>query len=54
MPVTARKIGTKYRVCERGTQRVTRNAYGTPVDGGGYHSRRRALQQVAAINRRTR
>jgi len=41
--------GKKWRVCERSGSLVM-NSAGTPVDGGGYNSRQKALAQATAIN----
>ena len=49
MPVTLKKQGGKYRVCERGGA-IAKNKAGTAVDGGGHADKLRGIAQVAAIN----
>lgn len=49
MPAIVMQKGKKWRVCERSGSLVM-NSAGTPVDGGGYNSRQKALAQATAIN----
>jgi hypothetical protein len=49
MPVSVKKVGSKYRVVESETGKVaSRN--NKPVDGGGHSNRNDAVKQVHAIN----
>jgi len=50
MPVTTKRIRSKYRVVEADTGELATNARGTPVDGGGHMSQQQAESQVRAIN----
>ena len=50
MPNTVQKISGKFRVIDKTTGEVTKNASGTPVDGGGYTTKSHALAQATAIN----
>jgi hypothetical protein len=50
MPVTNKKIRGKNRVVEAATGQIAKNAAGTPVDGGGHATARKARRQSAAIN----
>ncbi len=50
MPVTVRKRGSKHRVVEKSTGRISTGSKGNPKDGGGHVSRVKAERQVRAIN----
>lgn len=50
MPNTVKFIHGKFRVVEKKTGKPTRNHKGTPVDGGGFQTKRQALAQAVAIN----
>jgi hypothetical protein len=50
MPVVIRKQGGKYRLVERDTGSLVKNAQGTPVDGGGHPHSSAAQRQAQAIN----
>jgi len=50
MPVTAKKIGDKWRVVEASTMKITKNNAGTAVDGGGHPTKKKAAAQASAIN----
>ncbi len=54
MPVKTVKRGTKFRVVESSTNKITKNKAGTAVDGGGHRTRLQAQRQASAINRRER
>lgn len=51
MPASIKKRGKKFRVVEP-SGKLVRNRAGTPVDGGGHSSKKRALSQASAINRK--
>ncbi len=50
MPAKVERRGNKYRVVEAETGRLVRNRRGTPVDGGGHATLKKAREQAAAIN----
>lgn len=50
MPAATKKIGDRWRVVESGTSKLVKNSKGTPVDGGGFVNRKRAVAQAQAIN----
>lgn len=50
MPVKVMRKGGKFRVVESESEKVARNAAGTPVDGTGHSSRAAAQRQATAIN----
>ena len=50
MPNSIRKIGAVWRVVEKKTGKITKNAGGKPVDGGGYFSKEHAMRQAATIH----
>lgn len=52
MPARVRKRGGKFRVVEPNGRLVKRG--GTPVDGGGHRTKRKAQRQARAINSRGR
>lgn len=49
MPAMVRKRDGKYRLVEPNGRLVKRN--GTPVDGGGHTTLKKAMRQLRAINR---
>lgn len=51
MPVEAKRIDGKWRVIETDTGKLCRNEKGTPCDGGGHNTEKRAKAQATAINR---
>ncbi len=51
MTVKVVKIGTKYRVVESSSGKISKKGK-SPVDGGGHESRAKAKAQVTAINRK--
>jgi len=50
MPARAKKVGDRWRVVEARTEKLVKNSRGTPVDGGGFVNRKRAVAQAQAIN----
>lgn len=50
MPVTVKKQGMKWRVCEADSGNIAKNKNGVAVDGGGHRSKEKAKRQAAAIN----
>ena len=51
MPVKAVKKGDKWRVIDADTGRIAKNQGGTAIDGGGHTTRKKAIDQVRAVNR---
>lgn len=49
MPLSVKKVGDKYRVVGPDGKPET-NKKGTPVDGGGFESKKDAIKQMVAIN----
>jgi hypothetical protein len=49
MPATVKKRGSKWRVVEAESGNLVRQD-GSPVDGGGHSSKKKAQQQAQAIN----
>jgi len=43
------QIKGKYRLIEKDTGRLVKNAEGTAVDGGGHESKEKAVKQLQAI-----
>ena len=50
MPVTTKLINGKYRVVEADTGKIVNGRWGTPADGKGHVTAKRAEDQAAAIN----
>ena len=50
MPNTVKKIKGMWRVVDKATGRITKNASGTAVDGGGKKTEASAQKQASAIN----
>ena len=50
MPYRVAHRDHKWRVVERDTGQIATNRAGTPVDGGGHESRRKATKQSQALN----
>ena len=50
MPVSVRRHGKRFRVVEAGTDRIAKNASGSPADGGGHETKAQADAQARAIN----
>lgn len=50
MPLTVRKRGEKYRVVEKDTGKIAKNAAGTALDGGGKKSKAAVEKQAQAVN----
>lgn len=50
MPNCVKQVGLKWRVVECDSGKITKNAKGTAVDGGGYDSKSKAQAQASAIN----
>lgn len=50
MPVTAKKVGKKYRVVEAETGAIAKNKAGTAADGGGHATMMAATRQARAMN----
>lgn len=50
MPVTAKKIGKKWRVVAAADGQIETTAKGHAVDGGGHATREEAMAQARAIN----
>lgn len=48
MPAKVQKRGSKWRVVEPSGRLVKKN--GTPVDSGGFRTKKKALAQARAIN----
>lgn len=49
--VQVKKIGSKYRLVEKGTGRIARlESTGTARDGGGHRSKAKAARQAGYVN----
>jgi hypothetical protein len=51
MPVTVKRVGSKFRIVEAKTKKIAKNSSGTAVDGGGHKDKANAVKQSRAINR---
>jgi hypothetical protein len=51
VPACVEKRGEVWRVVECKGRALVKNEQGTPVDGGGHRSQKKALMQASAINR---
>lgn len=50
MPLTTEKRGKKWRVIEKNTGKIAKNAAGTAMDGGGHSTQNKAKSQIRGIN----
>lgn len=50
MPLTARKVNGKFRVVEKDSRDIAKNASGTAIDGGGHKTMKDAKSQATAVN----
>lgn len=50
MPVTVRRIGSKYRIVDPSSGKPEMTPQGHPRDGGGHATRGQALRQMRAMN----
>lgn len=50
MPYLVKKIKDKFRVVDKNTGKIAKNASGTAVDGGGHSSEAKARKQQSALN----
>ena len=45
-----KKLRGRWRWIEKTTQKIAKNARGTPVDGGGHMDKKQAMAQMQSMN----